>query len=59
MDELQLVGSHSEPAGVSKEVSRIFVVKQQNSDRSVPLKKNRTITITKPTTLSSPSAVIS
>jgi hypothetical protein len=38
MDELQLVRSHSEPAGVSKEVSRIIVVKQQNSDRSVPLK---------------------
>ena len=39
MDELQLVGSHSEPAVVSKEVSRIVVVKRQNSDRSVPLKK--------------------
>ena len=39
MDELQLVGSHSEPAGVSKEVSRIVVVKRRNSDRSVPLKK--------------------
>ena len=38
MDELQLVRSHSEPAGVSKEVSRIVVVKRQNSDRLVPLK---------------------
>ena len=40
MDELQLVGGHSEPANVSKEVSRIVVVKQRNSDRSVPLKKH-------------------
>ena len=39
MDELQLVGRHGEPVGVSEEVSRIVVVKQQNSDRSVPLKK--------------------
>jgi hypothetical protein len=38
MDELHLVRNHSETAGVSKEVSRIVVVKQRNSDRSVPLK---------------------
>ena len=38
MDELQLVRSHSESAGVSKQVSGIIVVKRRNSDRSVPLK---------------------
>ena len=39
MDELQLVGSHSELVSVSKEVSRIVVVKRQNSDGSVLQKK--------------------
>ena len=38
MDELQLVRSHSEPAGVSKEVNRFVVEKRQNSNRLVPLK---------------------
>ena len=39
MDELHLVRSHSETAGVSKEVSRIIVLKRRNPNHSVPLKK--------------------
>ena len=42
MDELQLIGSHSDPVSVSKEVNRIIVIKRQNSDRLVPrMKQNK------------------